>query len=76
MEEPELIEEDYRPPTLVKSLSTYADQLMGENGAIRIQMESGIVDNESGCFYLMRDDILQFCRMEEIAVTTILTYIR
>ncbi|KAK2652251.1 hypothetical protein Ddye_012107 [Dipteronia dyeriana] len=68
--------EECLSPTLVKSLIGYANRLIDENGAIEIHMEAGIIDDESGCFYLMGDDILQFCEMEEISVTAILTYMR
>ncbi|KAK3218254.1 hypothetical protein Dsin_012224 [Dipteronia sinensis] len=75
MKKPQSAEECLLPP-LVKSLIGYANRLIDENGAIEIHMEAGIIDNESGCFYLMGDDILQFCEMEEISVTAILTYMR
>ncbi|KAK4859729.1 hypothetical protein QYF36_010689 [Acer negundo] len=72
---PQSAEECLSPP-LVNSLIGYANRLIDENGVIEIHMEAGIIDNGYGCFYLMGDDILQFCEMEEISVIAMLTYMR
>ncbi|KAK1576562.1 hypothetical protein Q3G72_014961 [Acer saccharum] len=52
------------------------DANMDNSRKVKIHMEAGIIDNKSRYFYLMGDDILQFCKMEEISITAILTYMR
>ncbi|KAH9729907.1 hypothetical protein KPL70_009493 [Citrus sinensis] len=63
-------------PPIVKSLFSFAKNVMHPSGSIIINFDPNMFASTTEMMFLGRDDILQFCRMEQISVSVIKLYMR
>ncbi|KAK9209500.1 hypothetical protein WN944_001866 [Citrus x changshan-huyou] len=63
-------------PPIVKSLFSFAKIVMHPSGSIIINFDPNMFASTTEMMFLGRDDILQFCRMEQISVSVIKLYMR
>ena len=66
--------QEYKVPARIYALCKYAHRMLTKT--LLIEIYPGIFDNEQAEIYLLIDDIVQFCSMEKIRVTTITCYMR